>query len=100
MSPYADFVMQIDHREGKLNALLDQLNIAENTIVIFNSENGYSPEAKFDILAEKGHNPSGIFRRHKADVFEGGLRVPFVLKGPKKYKRVLFRIKLFVLTIC
>ena len=86
LNPYADFVMQIDHRMGKLNGLLDELGISENTIVIFTSDNGCSPEAKFDVLAEKGHDPSGVFRGHKADIFEGGHRVPFIVKWPRKIK--------------
>jgi arylsulfatase A len=86
LNPYADFVMQIDHRIGELNGLLDQLGIAQNTIVVFTSDNGCSPQAKFDVLGEKGHDPSGIFRGHKADIFEGGHRVPFILKWPKKVK--------------
>ena len=84
MNPYADFVMQIDHRVGKLNGLLDQLGISENTIVIFTSDNGCSPQAKFEVLGEKGHDPSGVFRGHKADIFEGGHRVPFIVKWPVK----------------
>lgn len=86
LNPYADFVMQIDHRVGQLNTLIDQLGIAENTLVVFTSDNGCSPQAKYDILGEKGHDPSGVWRGHKADIFEGGHRVPFILKWPKKIK--------------
>lgn len=86
LNPYADFVMQIDHRVGRINTLLNKLNLAENTIVIFTSDNGCSPQAKFDVLAEKGHDPSGVFRGHKADIYEGGHRVPYIVKWPKKIK--------------
>ncbi|MAQ62046.1 MAG: hypothetical protein CMD24_00485 [Flavobacteriales bacterium] len=60
--------------------------MSNNTIIIFTSDNGCSPEANFDLLSEKGHDPSGEFRGHKADIFEGGHRVPFIIKWPKKIK--------------
>ena len=96
LNPYADFVMQIDHRVGRLNRLLDELGISDNTIVIFTSDNGCSPEAKFEVLGAKGHYPSGVFRGHKADIFEGGHRVPFIVKWPKKIQAGLVSQK----TIC
>ena len=60
--------------------------IEENTLIVFTSDNGCSPEAKFNVLLEKGHDPSGIFRGTKADIFEGGHRVPFIAKWPAKIK--------------
>ena len=96
LNPYADFVMQIDHRVGRLNELLDELGISKNTIVIFTSDNGCSPQAKFDELEKKGHDPSGLFRGHKADIFEGGHRVPFIVKWPKKIQAASISHK----TIC
>ncbi|MGI9551872.1 MAG: sulfatase-like hydrolase/transferase, partial [Aurantibacter sp.] len=62
LNPYADFVMQIDDYIGKLNETLEELGISENTILIFTSDNGCSPEADFEILGEKGHDPSAIYR--------------------------------------
>lgn len=86
VNPYADFVMQIDAFMGRLNAILIEEGIAENTIVIFASDNGCSPQADFEILGEKGHDPSYIYRGHKADIYEAGHRVPFIVKWPKKIK--------------
>ena len=86
LNSYADFVMQIDDHIGEVDSLLKDLKISNNTIIIFTSDNGCSPEANFDLLSEKGHYPSGEFRGHKADIFEGGHRVPFIVKWPKKIK--------------
>lgn len=87
LNPYADFVLQIDSLIGRLNALLIDENIDNNTILLISSDNGCSPEANFKLLGEKGHNPSYIFRGHKADIFEGGTRVPLIIKWPKKIQK-------------
>jgi arylsulfatase A len=82
INPYADFVMELDHRVGELLAALDEAGIAEHTLVVFTSDNGCSPEANFALLAEHGHDPSAGFRGHKADLYEGGHRVPLVVRWP------------------
>lgn len=81
---YADFVMQIDHHVGELLAVLDETGIADNTLVVFTSDNGCSPEANFPLLAEHGHDPSAGFRGHKADIYEGGHRVPLLVRWPAR----------------
>ncbi len=82
LNPYADFVVMIDDYVGQLVEVLNQKGLTENTIVIFTSDNGCSPQADFKILGDLGHNPSAIYRGHKADIYEGGHRVPFVVKWP------------------
>lgn len=82
MNPYADFVMQVDHHMGELMAALKQNGIDDNTIVFFTSDNGCSPEGNFKVLAEYGHDPSGGYRGHKADIYEGGHRVPMIVRWP------------------
>ncbi|MEM7700293.1 MAG: arylsulfatase, partial [Verrucomicrobiota bacterium] len=79
---YADFTMQVDWSVGQVLAALDANGIADNTLVIFTTDNGCSPQAKFEELAEFGHEPSYIYRGHKADIFEGGHRVPFIARWP------------------
>lgn len=82
LNPYADFVMMIDDFMGQLISAIEEAGVADNTLVIFTSDNGCSPEADFVLLREKGHDPSAGYRGHKADIFEGGHRVPFIAKWP------------------
>jgi arylsulfatase A len=87
LNPYGDFVMMVDSYMGELLDAVKKAGVEENTLIIFTSDNGCSPRANFEELAAKGHNPSAIYRGHKADAFEGGHRVPFVAKWPKKIKK-------------
>jgi arylsulfatase A len=86
LNPYADFVMQTDACIGEVIDEIDRQGIAENTLVIVTSDNGCSPEAKFDELAARGHDPSYRFRGLKADIFDGGHRVPFLVRWPAQVK--------------
>jgi len=82
LNPYADFVMQTDATVGAVLDALERNGLAENTLLIVTSDNGCSPEAKFDELLAKGHNPNFEFRGHKADIFDGGHRIPFIVRWP------------------
>ncbi len=82
LNPYGDFVMMIDDYVGQLLTQVQASGISKNTLIIFTSDNGCSPAAKIDELIARGHYPSYIFRGHKADIFEGGHRVPFIVKWP------------------
>jgi arylsulfatase A len=86
LNAYADFVMEVDDLVGGVIEALKASGQFDNTIVVFTADNGCSPEANFKFLKEKGHNPSGIFRGHKADIFEGGHRVPLVVQWPARIK--------------
>lgn len=86
LNSYGDFVMQNDACVGEILATLQEQGIDDNTMVVFTSDNGCSPQAQYDQLAEKGHNPSHVFRGHKADIYDGGHRVPFIVRWPGKLK--------------
>ncbi len=79
---YGDFCLQVDDTVGQLMATVDSLGIGDNTIFIFASDNGCSPMADFPELAQAGHHPSYIFRGHKADIYEGGHRIPLLVRWP------------------
>ncbi len=83
---YGDFVLMCDDTVGQLYNKLQDKGILENTIFIFASDNGCSPAARFDELKECGHNPSYHFRGHKADIYEGGHRIPLIVSWPEKIK--------------
>ena len=86
ISPYADFVKQVDHDVGRLLASLEKQGLAENTLVVFTSDNGCSTAANIPELQKAGHEPSYIYRGNKADLYEGGHRVPFVVRWPAQVK--------------
>jgi arylsulfatase A len=75
----ADFVMDLDRQVGRLLAALDRLKIADNTLVIFTSDNGGAIKGGARMIAA-GQHPNGPFRGNKATIYEGGHRVSFVWK--------------------
>jgi arylsulfatase A-like enzyme len=81
---YGDFVMQVDDVVRQIRETLKKQGISKNTMLVFVSDNGCSPRANYEELAKVDHNPSYVFRGHKADIFEGGHRVPFILEWPEK----------------
>ena len=82
IAPIADFVMETDWSAGKVVEAVDDAGITDQTIVIFTADNGHSHYTGWDELVEAGHRPSGQFRGHKGDVWEGGHRVPLLVRWP------------------
>lgn len=83
---YGDFVLMVDAMVGRILDKLKELGLHENTIVVFTSDNGCSPMANFEELLQAGHNPSYVFRGHKADIYEGGHRIPLLVQWPARIK--------------
>jgi len=87
LSAYGDFMMQTDDFVGTIIKALDAGGFSENTLLIVSSDNGCSyTQADVPGMEEKGHFPSAQFRGYKSDIWEGGHRVPFIVKWPAKVK--------------
>ena len=74
--------MQVDQAVARIRETLKRNGIERETLFIFTSDNGCSPKADFDELAQVQHDPSYVFRGTKADIFEGGHRIPFLAHWP------------------
>jgi arylsulfatase A len=80
--PYADFVMQTDAVVGRVLDAIRAAGVADHTLVVFTSDNGCAPYIGAKDLESRGHFPSGPLRGYKADAWEGGHRVPFIVRFP------------------
>ncbi len=86
INAYCDFVMQVDDTVGQVMRALKAQGIEKNTLIIFTADNGCSPAANLKEITDKDHHPSYHFRGHKADIYEGGHRVPFIANWPAHIK--------------
>lgn len=80
-----DVILQFDACVGEIIKTLDRLKLADDTLVIVTSDNGPVVHDGYDDDAvEKldGHKPAGPWRGGKYSIFEGGTRVPFVVRWP------------------
>jgi len=82
ISDYADFMMQTDWCVGQLMDAVERNGIANNTLIIFTTDNGTSPKADFVKLRKAGAELQNHWRGNKADALEGGHRVPFIASWP------------------
>ncbi|HEY2930846.1 MAG TPA: arylsulfatase [Acidobacteriota bacterium] len=90
MGPRGDAIVQADWCVGEILAALDRLKLASNTIVIFSSDNGPVVDDGYrdDAVARLGsHRPAGPLRGGKYSNFEGGTRVPLIVRWPGRVKR-------------
>lgn len=79
-TPYGDFVLYVDSMVGRVREAVKEAGIEENTIIIFTTDNGCSPEANIVDIEATGHYPNSIYRGRKRDIFEGGHRVPYIVE--------------------
>ena len=86
LGAYGDFVMETDWALGEVLASLDKAGVAGNTLVFFTSDNGCSKAAGIPQLQSQGHYPSELRRGSKADIWDGGHRIPFIARWPDKIK--------------
>ena len=81
---FAAMVSRLDKGVQQVMDLLEAKGIADNTIVIFTSDNGTHVEGGHEPFA---FNSSGGLRGHKRDLYEGGIRTPFIVHWPAKIKK-------------
>jgi arylsulfatase A len=86
LGKYGDFVMQTENVVGEIQAALKRIGETDNTLFVFTSDNGCSKAAGIGDLAGKGHVVSAHLRGSKADLWDGGHRIPFIVKWPGKVK--------------
>lgn len=85
---YGDYVHQVDYTVGQVVKALKKSGQLENTLLIFTSDNGSPQRDGSDMVGEigsikkTGHDPSKPYRGIKADIYEGGHRVPFIVSWP------------------
>lgn len=82
LNAYGDFVAQVDDAVGQILAAVERSGRGRDTLVLFTSDNGFAPMANLDELREKGHDPCAGRRGTKADIFEGGHRIPLLVRWP------------------
>ena len=81
---HGDFIHELDFIVGELMQTLEKLGVADNTLVIFTSDNGPETTSAVHMRADFGHDGARPWRGVKRDDWEGGHRVPFIARWPGK----------------
>jgi len=84
--PHGDFIFEMDYIVGELLKKLEELGVADNTLVLFASDNGPEVPTVIDMRKSYGHDGARPWRGVKRDQWEGGHRTPFIVKWPGKVK--------------
>jgi len=77
-----DAIVELDSAVGELLATLDRLHLADNTLVVFTSDNGGVMDDGYEDVGDFSHPCNGSLRGRKGTLFEGGNRVPFIARWP------------------
>jgi len=82
---YGEFMIETDHHVGRILKYLDDNGLAENTLIVYTSDNG--PENTWEKRIELyDHDSSGPYKEGKRSIYEGGHRVPFLVRWPSSVK--------------
>lgn len=82
--PHGDFIAELDHVVGQLMSTLQKLGVADNTLIIFSSDNGPETTSVAHMRGDFQHDGARPWRGVKRDQWEGGHRVPFIARWPGK----------------
>lgn len=82
VNKYADFVVETDWVVGHVVEALDKAGVADDTLVIFSTDNGTASAANFNALKQKGVDLKVHLKGHKGQIHDGGHRVPFIARWP------------------
>ncbi len=82
--PHGDFIFELDQIVGELMSTLEELGVADNTLIIFTSDNGPETLTTTQMRADHNHDGARPWRGMKRDNWEGGHRVPMIVRWPAK----------------
>ena len=95
LGPYGDFIVQVDAAVGDVMSALEQAGVDDNTLLIFTSDNGsfmsrldglddrdHTDDSTIQAYRAGNHTANHVYRGTKADIWEGGHRVPFFARWP------------------
>ncbi len=96
--PHGDFLLETDYIVGELMSALERLGLAEETLVLFTSDNGPEVTTTYHMRTDHGHDGARPWRGVKRDQWEGGHRVPAIARWPGRIRPATVTDQTFCLT--